>query len=90
MKPLVRKILLALVSAAVVAGLSVLLARSKAHRQLVTCEGLKVEFADAHRFVVEDDVKAWLERDYGSSWTSRARSSRARPTRRRTACSTCA
>ena len=66
MKPIVRKILLALVSAAVVAGLSVLLARSKAHRQLVTCEGLKVEFADAHRFVVEDDVKAWLERDYGS------------------------
>ncbi len=66
MKAVVRKIFLIAFCAALVAGLCVLLARSKAHRQQFTCEGLKVEFADAHRFVGEDDIKAWLERDYGS------------------------
>jgi cell division protein FtsQ len=66
MKPVVRKIILALVCAALVAGLCVLLARSKAHRQQITCKGLKVEYADAHRFVNDADIKAWLERDYGN------------------------
>ena len=37
-----------------------------AHRRLLTCNGLKVEYADAHRFVNEDDIKAWLEKEYGS------------------------
>ena len=66
MKPVVRKILLILLCVALLAGLCVLLGKSRSHRLLVTCEGLKVEFADAHRFVSEDDIKAWLERDYGS------------------------
>lgn len=66
MKPVVRKIFLILLCAALAAGLCVLLMKSRAHRQLITCEGLKVEYADAHRFVTEDDVKAWLEREYGS------------------------
>ena len=66
MKPVVRNIILALVCAALVAGLCVLLAASKAHRQQMTCKGLKVEYADAHRFINDADIKAWLERDYGS------------------------
>ena len=66
MKPAVKKTILALVCLALAAGLCVLLARSQAHRQLLTCNGLKVEYADAHRFVTKDDVKAWLEKEYGS------------------------
>ena len=66
MKPVVRNIILALVCAALATGLCVLLAASKAHRQQMTCKGLKVEYADAHRFINDADIKAWLERDYGS------------------------
>ena len=66
MKPLVRNIILIAVCAVLVAGLCVLLSVSKAHRSLVTCEGLKVEFADVHRFVTEDDIKGWLEQYYGN------------------------
>ena len=66
MKPVVRKTILILICAALIAGLCALLAASKAHRQLITCEGLKVEYADAHRFVTEDDIKNWLGQQYGS------------------------
>ena len=66
MKPFVRKAILLGVCAALIAGVGVLLAASKAHRQQITCEGLKVEFADAHRFVTEGDIKGWLEQHYGS------------------------
>lgn len=66
MKPVVRKTILILVCAALIAGLCVLLIASKAQRQLVTCEGLKVEYADAHRFVTDEDIKIWLGQQYGS------------------------
>ena len=66
MKPAVKKTVLALVCLVLLAGLCVLLSRSKAHRQLLTCNGLKVEYADAHRFITEDDIKSWLEKEYGS------------------------
>ena len=66
MKPLVRKAILLAVCAILVAGLCVLLSVSRAQRSLVTCEGLKVEFADTHRFITEDDIKGWLEQHYGS------------------------
>ena len=58
MKPAVKKTVLALVCLVLLAGLCVLLSRSKAHRQLLTCNGLKVEYADAHRFITEDDIKS--------------------------------
>lgn len=66
MKPFVRKTILIAVCAALVALLGVVLSASRGRRQLTTCEGLKVEFADAHRFVTEEDVKGWLEKHYGS------------------------
>lgn len=66
MKVIVRRILLILSCLALIAGLCVLLAVNKTHRQLITCKGLQVEYADAHRFVTEGDVKAWLEQEYGS------------------------
>lgn len=66
MKPAVKKTILILTCLILAAGLCALLVASKAHRQLITCKGLKLEYADAHRFVTEDDVKAWLEKDYGN------------------------
>ena len=66
MKPVVRKIILLLSLLALTVGLGVLIVASKGQRKLITCEGLRLEYADAHRFVTEEDVKAWLEKDYGS------------------------
>lgn len=66
MKSAVKKTILILTCLLLAGGLCVLLATSKAHRQLITCKGLKLEYADVHRFVTEDDVKAWLEKDYGN------------------------
>ncbi len=66
MKAVIRRILLALICLALLGGLCILLATSHSHRQLLTCKGLKVEYADDHRFVTEGDVKDWLEKEYGS------------------------
>ena len=66
MRPAVKKTILILTCLVLVAGVCALFLASKAHRQQITCTGLKLEYADAHRFVTEDDVKAWLERDYGN------------------------
>ena len=66
MKPLVRKILLAVTVLILLIGTALLLTGSRAHRRMVTCKGLKVEYMDGHRFVNDADVKTWLEREYGS------------------------
>lgn len=66
MKPLVRRILLAVTVLLLLIGTALLLYGSRAHRRMVTCKGLKVEYADEHRFVNDADVKTWLEQEYGS------------------------
>lgn len=66
MRPAVRKIILISSLVITVAGLALLIAAKDSHRSKVTCEGLRVEYADANRFVSEDDVKAYIEKYYGS------------------------
>ena len=66
MKPSVKRIILILTCVLLAAGLCALLFASREHRRLITCEGLRVEYADDFRFVTDDDIKAWLECDYGN------------------------
>lgn len=40
-------------------------AKARENRQLLTCDGIKVEYADDYRFVTEDDIKAYLDESYG-------------------------
>ena len=66
MKKAVRCIFSVAALAAVV--LLALLVRSgaRAQRQLLTCNGIKVEYTDGYRFVTEEDVKTYLDEQYGA------------------------
>ena len=66
MNAAVRKTIQIVLCCLLVAALGLLLGQSRRSRSLSTCEGLRVEYADAHRFVTEEDIKAWLESEYGS------------------------
>ena len=59
-----------LISAAVLAAVAVLCALIHAgtarERSLRTCEGVRVEYADAYRFVSEQDIKDYLDKYYGA------------------------
>jgi len=66
MKPVVRKIILISSLVITVAGLALLVLAKDSHRAKLTCEGLRVEYADDNRFVSEDDVKAYIDKYYGS------------------------
>lgn len=66
MKAIVRRIILISSLAITVAGLSLLVIAKNRHRTRLTCEGLRVEYADNNRFVSEDDVKAYIDKYYGS------------------------
>ena len=65
MKKAVRNILFLLALAVLVLGLLLLGAAQRQGRQLLTCTGLQVEFADDYNFVTEDDVKGYLDSFYG-------------------------
>lgn len=66
MKAVVRRIILISSLVATAAGMALLLIAKDSHRAKLTCEGLSVEYADANRFVSEDDIKAYLDKYYGS------------------------
>lgn len=51
---------------ALIAALGLLLRANDTHRGKITCEGLKVSYADDYRFVSEDDIKGYLNKYYGS------------------------
>lgn len=61
-----RTILMIFATLAVLAGMTLVILSSKNHRRTVMCEGLRVEFSDNFNFVTEDDIKAYIERNYGS------------------------
>lgn len=52
--------------AVIAAGLVLLVAAKDRHRAGLTCGGLTVEYADDNRFVSADDVRAYIEKYYGS------------------------
>lgn len=66
MRPAIRQIILISSLVVTAAGLVLLVTAKDRHRSKLTCEGLKVEYADANRFVSEDDVRAYIEKYYGS------------------------
>ena len=66
MKPVILKTIRWTALGLVVAGLAVLVCSNSSHRSQKTCEGLRVVYADDNRFVSEDDVKAYLDKYYGS------------------------
>ena len=46
--------------------MAALLVANSSHRRQLTCEGLEVTVSDTTRFVTEEDVRGWLEAEYGS------------------------
>ena len=65
MKKAVRNLLFLLAGAVLVLGLLLLGAAQRQNRQLLTCTGLQVVFADDYNFVTEEDVKGYLNNFYG-------------------------
>lgn len=66
MKKLI-KYAIALVATGLLAFLMVLIWRGNSRdRALRTCEGLNVEFCEEHNFVTKDDIKAYLDEEYGA------------------------
>lgn len=66
MKPILGRIILISSLVLTAAGLALLVIAKDRHRASLTCEGLKVEYADDNRFVSEEDVKAYIDKYYGS------------------------
>ena len=66
MKRRIRKLISILVLAALLAVTLLISAGNGRKRALITCEGVRVTFADDYRFVTEDDIKAYLDKYYGA------------------------
>ena len=65
MKKAVLNLLLLAAAAAFVLVLLLLGALQRQNRQMQTCTGLQVEFADDYNFVTEEDVKGYMDSFYG-------------------------
>ena len=66
MKRSVRYLISTLTLAALVAVFLAICAGNSRKRSLLTCEGVRVSFADDYRFVTEEDVKGYLDKYYGA------------------------
>ena len=66
MKTKVRILVSVAVLAALVALCALIHAGTARERQLRTCEGIRVEYADGYRFVSEQDIKDYLDKYYGA------------------------
>ena len=66
MKIHVRHIISILTLAALVVVFMAICAGRSHKRSLLTCEGVRVCFADDYRFVTEEDVKGYLDKYYGA------------------------
>lgn len=62
----IRRLISILTLAALVAVMLLISAGNAEKRALITCEGVKVSFADDYRFVTEEDVKGYLDKYYGA------------------------
>ncbi|MBQ1865404.1 MAG: hypothetical protein II151_00600, partial [Bacteroidales bacterium] len=61
------KYAVALAAAALLAFLMILIWKGNSRdHSLRTCEGLSVEFGEEHNFVTRDDIKAYLDEEYGA------------------------
>lgn len=58
--------LTAIIVAAFCAMMTLLALNDNMRRSRIVCKGLEVEFADSLRFVTEDDIIGFLDRQYGS------------------------
>lgn len=59
------RILMWTVTALLVVATAFLCLESREVRRQRVCEGMRVTFTDKFNFITEDDVKGWVERDYG-------------------------
>lgn len=66
MRRSVRYLISALTLAALVTVFLAICAGNSRKRSLLTCEGVRVSFADDYRFVTEEDVKGYLDKYYGA------------------------
>ena len=66
MKTKTGHILAAVLAALFFAGCALLLHASRERRAVLACEHVEVELMDSLRFVTENQVKSWLDRNYGT------------------------